>query len=281
MKNFKKLHKGMTLVEVIVAMSIFSIGAAAVTMAFSAAVKYNTHNQRRDEELSLQQAALQSGGSSAIELYGGAAQANEIVFTDTKNGNKIKFKKSNPYAYVTEYQAARSGKNDGIFDFQLKTFSTKPLGADEVVWNKSKCRYKFTVINNSIKPVDVRIVSDGGVFYTGDYDAGGYAHSSDVYWHSLAAVGSSYQVKDDPTKPDSDPTVVITDMAPEGFSVGYARDDMATLLTSPIKFLFYRDGKVFAQADLEVDKLLACDLGYVKIEVGNDDKPVLTYVDNS
>ena len=80
MKKIKKLRKGMTLLEVIVAMSIFSIGTAAVTMAFAAAVKYNSLNQRRDEELSYQQAAIQNGNTTGLQLLDGHDKDMEIKF---------------------------------------------------------------------------------------------------------------------------------------------------------------------------------------------------------
>lgn len=280
MKNFKKLHKGMTLVEVIVAMSIFSIGAAAVTMAFSAAVKYNTYNQLRDEELAIQQTALQDGKSTGLEVYSGAVQNRELVFTNTVAKKKITFTK-NPYKHITEYQAARSGKNDKpgtMYDFQLKTFSSTPLGSDKVTWNPADKKYKFVVTNKSSSPVDVHILIDGGTLYEGDYNNGGYKHSSDLYCSALAPSGTEYKISDDP----EDSSATETTIAPSGFEVGYARDDIDTLeaTAAPITFEFYKDGKVYQTFDVKVGELTGteCAAGWVNVEIATTGNVTYEYM---
>jgi hypothetical protein len=55
---------------------------------------------------------------------------------------------------------------------------------------------------------------------------------------------------------------------------------MASLTSSPIKFLFYKEGFVYAQADLEVNKLLNCDEGWCSVVIDDaHPTPILTYVD--
>lgn len=66
MKLFKKNQKGMTLVEVVLAIAMFSVMTLAVTYAFSAAMQFNKRNMLRDKELNTQQAALERGSAAAL-----------------------------------------------------------------------------------------------------------------------------------------------------------------------------------------------------------------------
>jgi prepilin-type N-terminal cleavage/methylation domain-containing protein len=257
MNKIKKLHKGMSLVEVLVAMTVFSVGAAAVTMAFSTAVKYNTHNQRRDDELAIQQAAIQNGKNDGLELYGTSAGNDYEIVYKVRGGSKITYKDKddneiNPYVDATEFQAAKSGKNDTIFDFQLKSFSTTPVdSSDIVVASKDQDEYKVIVKNESAIPYDVRVDITCGTIYLGSYSGDGYKHSSPVYRHSLAPQMTNYDLKDKDGNP--------TPMVPAAFEFGYKCDGLASLeqMDSPMKISFYKEGYFAPDREytLRIDKM--------------------------
>jgi prepilin-type N-terminal cleavage/methylation domain-containing protein len=298
MNKIRKLHKGMSLVEVLVAMTIFSVGAAAVTMAFASAVKFNTHNQRRDDELAIQEAAVQNGKNDGLELYGSSIGNDyEIVYT-VKGGSKIKYTKKekdkdsgletdvdqpSPYRNATEFQAAKSGKNDTIFDFQLKSFSTTPVDSKDIlVANKSEDEYKIRIENRSPISYDVRVETNGGTIYQGNYDGNGYKHSSKLYCHSLAPQMTDYDIiaTKDPTPEDPSTTQIIKKV-PSAFEFGYKYTGLAAVsqMDSPMTINFCKKGYLVPDKEytLNIDKmtngsasgavlLIIQDDGNVKIE---------------
>ncbi len=277
MNKFRKLHKGMSLVEVLVAMTVFSVGTAAVTMAFATAVKYNTHNQRRDDELAHQQAAIQNGRVDGLELYGGTSQDYTIVYTE-RGGSKLTFKDQfgapyEPFMDTTEYQASRTGKNDTKFDFQLKSFSTSIVGNDEVAYSKAEDKYKIKVINESPVNYDVRVKIKGGTIYQGDLDAGGYKHSSNLFCRSLSPQLTDYTLHDE----HGDPVAMV----PSAIAFGFKYPDLDIVLQqdSPMHFDFYREGFLFKEYTLNVNDITHHALGQCIITIHDDDTIEAVYPD--
>jgi len=278
MNKIKKFHKGMSLVEVLVAMTIFSVGAAAVTMAFATAVKYNTHNIRRDDELATQQAAIQNGRNEGLELYASSAGNDyEIVYT-VNGGSKITYKDSSghtmspgPYGNATEFQASKSGKNDTIFDFQLKSFSTAPAGSEPVVVSKSEDKYKIKIENKSPLNYDVRIKITGGTIYQGDLDNKGYKHSSNLYCHSLAPQTTDYTLADEHGNPVS--------KVPSAFEIGFKYDGLGTLQLddSPMEILFYKEGFLDKGLPLNPQNIATSPNGTLLLTINADGTIPATY----
>jgi len=244
MKELKKLHKGMSLVEVLVAMTVFSVGTAAVTMAFATAVKYNTHNQRRDDELSAQQNIVQNGRVEGLELYEGSGQDHTLVFTKHGTSDEVAFKWKdkdgkdvtyNPYKDITEFAASRTGKNDGIFDFQLKSFSSTIGGNGKPATSKDSDTYRITVINEDTVNYDVRVSIDSGKIYQGSL-GNGYMHSSNLYCRSLSPKLTNYTLK------DKDGNVVPETGVPSKIMFGYQCVNLKDKAVSPMTLDFYKDG---------------------------------------
>ena len=231
MKQIKKLQKGMTLLEVIVAMSIFSIGTAAVTMAFAAAVKYNSLNQRRDEELAFQQAAVENVSTTGIELHDGL---DNMTIAFNNGSNPIKFVKPDGTTYeayddVSMIRATRSGKNSDKFEFTLKDIVKGAVNSPTVVSNPADHTYKIKFTNPTDKNIDVQLKISRGSFYEGSY-GGGYTHPSHVFARSAAGTSATgVNIGGGSTS------------LPSGFEVGYYNSDI-TAESSSITVNIFMDG---------------------------------------
>jgi len=269
MKKFKKLHKGMSLVEIIVAMSMFSICTTAVVIAFKAAVDYNTKNQRRDDELAVQLNELQDGTSEGVELYNNYNKDHELVFTVNGSASPIAFPYKDPlmagspvepYKGISEYQAARSGKNDTVYDFQLKTFSKSEMAGNQVIYNRADGKFKLEFVNETDEPLDVYIYLNEGEIYLGDYDSDGYKHLSDLYTHSLAPTASPEIDVSDPSNPGA-----VIQHKPSAFEVGFKDTTLTETSDSPLKMVFMKDGFINSYHDLSAANIMNDGTGYVKV----------------
>ena len=277
--KFKKLHKGMTLVEVIVAMSMFSICTTAVAIAFKAAVDYNTKNHKRDNECAIQLNELQDGTSVGVELYNGHSKDQELVFAEKGKTTILEFPKKSgggkvqPYVGVSEYQASKSGKNDDTYDFQLKTFSTSEMGANKVQYDRASDKYKLEFINESSEPVDVYIYVTTGNFYLGDYDSSGYKHMSDLYTHSLAPTAAAeYDMKESGG-------ASLVKHKPSQFEVGYKCANLKDLPESPMKIVFMKEGGIGITSTLTLDnsKITTMGTGFARVTIPATGAPVIDY----
>lgn len=76
----KKNSKGMTLVEVVVAMTIFAMVAGAVMTAISGAVKQTAKNRKRDLEVGQQANAVRKNSNDEVTDLG----EYTISFNDTR-----------------------------------------------------------------------------------------------------------------------------------------------------------------------------------------------------
>ena len=267
MKKFKKLHKGMSLVEVLVAMTIFSVGTAAVTMAFATAVKYNTHNQRRDDELSAQQNAVQNGRIEGLELFKGTGQDHMLVYTNRADSKEVSFKKADgtpnpdsPYRGVTEYAASRTGKNDGIFDFQLKSFSTTIGGNGTPSTSKSEDTYRIVVVNESPVNYDIRVRIRGGKIFQGNVNDG-YTHSSNLYCRSLSPKLTNYSLNDNG---------ITVEGIPSKIEFGFKYPDLDSATVSPMTIDFYKDGYHSRTIDLNCSDITSKPNGFVTFTIQED-----------
>lgn len=199
MKTFKKNQKGMTLVEVVIAIAMFSVMTLAVTYAFSAAMKLNSRNMRRDKELNNQQGALERGSAAGVTLNDG----------NTFKGSKIEYSGGGFSGVtvngVTQYKAIKSAENGNTYNFELHTASATPIGSVPTKVDKNNGYYGIQVTNETSERYDVVLVANCGRFYEGNYDRyvetdGGYAHPSLTYSRSLEAQGIDNSIYDyDPT----------------------------------------------------------------------------------
>ena len=174
MKKNKKNLKGMTLVEVIVAMTIFAISFAAVLTILSGAFQQTVRNRKRDIESGDQAAAI--GKKSDQDL----TQVGSSTFQINYSGGG--YNASRP---VTLFQANQQTFNQD-FGFQYKTFQNATLeGLDTS--NNNADEYKFVVINpsTSTDTITIRVTIATGTIYEGNYDSYGYIHPSKVYTRTV------------------------------------------------------------------------------------------------
>jgi prepilin-type N-terminal cleavage/methylation domain-containing protein len=223
--KIRKLHSGMTLVEVVVAMAVFSTMTLGITMAFSAALKFNARNIRRDSELNLQQTSIEKSTAAGVQIYDNSLQSRTINYV---NGGTV----MQSVEHVTEYNAVKSSYNGSDFNFEMKTFSSVPLGSTAVTNDKSQNQYKVTFTNLSSYSVDVKLTTTGGVIYEGDADTG-YRHSASIYNRSVAGYSEDASIETDDG----------TYTAPSGFTIGYDNTDNNYTMTVRI----YANGSVISE----------------------------------
>lgn len=243
MKRIKKNRSGMTLVEVVIAMAIFSVSVLGITMAFAAAFKYNARNMRRDYELNLQQTSIEKTNAAGMQVYNSSYKAKTILYVDKTSGSTLKSVPS-----VTEYNAVKSAQNGSDFNFELKTLSSKALGSSKVTPDPTSNQYKISFENLSVDPADVRIITTSGTIYEGDVSTG-YRHSSSLYRRTLSGIGSG------------DLDVEAEDMSkssPSGFEIGYENDLTADAsVTDAMEIIVYQNGALICDYTLDKAEILA------------------------
>lgn len=233
MRSFKKNHKGMTLVEVVVAIAIFSVLTLAVTYAFSAALKFNARNMRRDRELATQQGALERGSAAGVTLNdGNTVKGSKIVYSDGTGGSFGTLEVDD----VTQYKAIKTAENGGDFNFELHTASATPFGSVPTKIDPGNGYYGIEVENTTSNRYDVIIQASGGRFYEGNYDRfvetdGGYTHPGLTYARSLEAKGVDNNIYDyDPTgKTEAEKAElqnIKDNSVPHSFIVGFYYDPL-------------------------------------------------------
>jgi prepilin-type N-terminal cleavage/methylation domain-containing protein len=233
MKKFKKLNSGMTLVEVVIAMAVFSTMTLGITMAFSAAIKYNARNVRRDYELNTQQTSIEKASAAGVEVFNSSYRAMTLNFVDASTSTILK-----TVSDVTEYNAIKSAQNGSDFNFELKSLSSSPLGSTKVAFDTMQNQYKISFSNLSTKPADVRIIISNGSIYEGNPTTG-YRHSSSLYKRTIAGIGTSAT---DVTADDSSIT------SSSGFEIGFECD--LTQEASSMEVIVYQDGSRIYDANI-------------------------------
>ncbi len=220
----KKLQPGMTLIEVVVSMSIFTFMTLAITMAFAGAMKYNARNVKRDKELNLQQSALERGTEGGVLVNNDSFNTKKtITFTDA-SGTAFSFTNTtSAFTGVTEYYAKRSaynGEQTNPINFELKTFSSNLFGSNATIAEKSSNHYVMKVNNTCADLIDIRIsLSNGCTAYIGDFNNNCYTHKSSLYAISLPAYDpdAEFQVDDDA---DVDATEDTVSAIPSSMTLG-------------------------------------------------------------
>lgn len=179
MEKNKKNSKGMTLVEVIVALTIFTIMAACIMAVIGAAIKSSNRSRRRDLELAQQ--ANAAGKLSEQELTQiGTANAYTVRFTPVGGGTPKEI------ADISIYQSSAAQFGSQI-EFNIKTF-LKGNWQNLNAVNNEEDEYVF-VINNELPEnvtayVDIADTSDGYI-YEGAPSTG-YRHSSRSYVRTIS-----------------------------------------------------------------------------------------------
>lgn len=176
MKRNKKLRKGMTLVEVVVAMTVFAILSLGVSMTMCAAVKAANRNKQRDVSVGKQAENVSNKNSDGTSVKGGKLV---MQFTDS-SGNVYKVNSDK-----NVYQSSEE-EFSGKFGFNLKTISDAgAFGVTMVTPAPSDTKHhRFDITNNSTTDsITVRLTipeTETGNVYEGD-PVYGYIHTAKTY----------------------------------------------------------------------------------------------------
>lgn len=252
MKNKNKLRSGMTLVEVVVAMAVFAVMTLGITMTFAAVVKYNARNMRRDYELNRQQTAIEKNTIEDMKIYKNSFKGRSIQYV-APSGAVL-----GTVADVTEYNAVKSQQNASDINFEVKTFSSVPLGSTPVSFNKDDYKFKLAFTNMSEQTVDIRIETTEGTIYEGD-SATGYRHSSPLYKRVMQP--ASYD----------DHGVM---QAPSGFEIGFdnpaADYSNINYTSSSLRLSVYVDGTLKLSSNIPNDWFTTSSIGELVVTVKSD-----------
>lgn len=224
--NKTKNLKGMTLVEVVVAMSIFSFMTLAITMSFAAAMKFNARNQKRDYELKVQQGKIETGYAAGLEVYDNSfdpsatPQKRELEFKKS-DGTALTFSApSDAFKGLVEYNATKTQLNDGDINFQIKKFSTSNLSSSVTSADPANNNFKLVINNTSTDPVEIRVfMRDGATGYIGDYDTG-YKHKSSLFIQSLPGYDPDAEIEASEYDKTDDSWKTTTNAVPSTFVLG-------------------------------------------------------------
>jgi len=189
LKNNKMLSKGMTLVEVIVAVIVFSIMASAILTAISHANSLSNRSRMRDTELAVQGNIISKKDGNQLtditpaEETQGTRDGYDIVFDDGKYDKDGKPKKAQSvHVYMTD-----EGEFSEDFGFQTKTLQ-KPIldGLWVDVTKLADTEYAFLFQNKYFQEVTVKVTLTAGQIFEGSRDDRGYKHTSNVYVRTIA-----------------------------------------------------------------------------------------------
>lgn len=171
MKINKNNLKGMTLVEVIVAMTIFVLSFGAVLTILSGAFHQTNRNRRRDIESGEQAAAV--GKKSTQDLTQFGHNTFNITFSGPYNASSV----------VNLFEANQRTFNQD-FGFQYKTFQNGALDGLDTV-NPNSDEYVFTIDNVSNKEITVKVDISNGTIFEGSSGSYGYIHPSRIYTRTI------------------------------------------------------------------------------------------------
>lgn len=184
MKKIKKLSKGMTLVEVIVAMTIFALASACIMSVVGAAMKMSNRSRRRDLETAQQANAVGKKSDQETAIIG-SMKDYTITFTPVGGGSAKTVNDISLYAA----DAAQFGAD---FGFQIKTFGKGSLNSLSTTIDPSMGNeYKFEIQNNLSESVTAYVTINEGYVFEGDNSNSGYKHSSKSYARTIATGNSA------------------------------------------------------------------------------------------
>ena len=187
--KIKKNQSGMTLVEVVIALGVFSFTFLGVTMCLSAALKLNNRNMLRDRELNAQQKVIEERKVDGVAYLSGST--DKIVFGNSAialSGNQLANGVGTRDS-ITYYHAVKSAAQGNTYNFEIKSLTSTPLGnATLEAADANAGIYHLHVTNHYAGNVDVVVETSGGQFFSGSI-ANGYKNSSTIFSRTLTPAG--------------------------------------------------------------------------------------------
>lgn len=190
MKKKRTLSDGMTLVEVIVAMTIFAVMCLGIMTILTMAIKTANTAKQRDLETAQQENSIKK--QKADEL------ASEGKFT-------LKYKNSSGHEILTkdvELYSAKAKQFGYKFDYSLKTFQESALGFNTPtivdLTSTKEVQNKLVIQNNTSSDVTVEFIIRSGYVFEGRV-SNGYIHTAQSYLRTISGTsnidfGYSYPV---------------------------------------------------------------------------------------
>lgn len=181
MKRFKKNSKGMTLVEVIVAITVFAVMSIGIMTALGASMLQTNRSARRDIEVGEQAQATAQKSKTKLTNVVDDTTTYTIDFGALLSG-------SNP-TDVKLMQSDGAQFNDA-FEFNLKTFGKTNDFSEESDLNVNVSAsttpndYKITLKNTSNNSITLYAELTNGYIFEGNpnmVSGKGYVHSSKKY----------------------------------------------------------------------------------------------------
>lgn len=183
MKNNKKLSQGMTLVEVIVAMTIFAIMAAAITTIIVFSNKTVNRSKMRDLELSTEKNIIgrkNLASDQLTEVHPNSYMGDyKIIFENAKLTGE------NPHVDNVKLYETHEGPFEEQFDFQLKTVVPSSSLNGLAISNLGDNEYCIHYINNLAEPIHVTMTITDGHFFEGSGQQ--YVHTTSTYTRTIMA----------------------------------------------------------------------------------------------
>lgn len=183
MKKFRKNSKGMTLVEVIVAITIFSIMAIGIMTALGTSMLQTNKSARRDIEVGEQAQATAQKSSTKLNAVVSDSTSYTINY-----GALLATGASNPTD--VKYMQADGAQFNSTFEFNLKTFGNINDFSDasdlsiNVSASTTPNDYKILFKNTSDKAITLYAELTNGYIFEGNpnmISGKGYVHSSKRY----------------------------------------------------------------------------------------------------
>lgn len=207
--KIKTNQEGMTLVEVVVSMAIFSFTFLGVTMCLAASLKLNNRNMLRDAELNTQQKVIEERQAVGVALQSGhALEGDTMVFgtsgsfnMDTGRGVVDK---------ITQYHAIKTGSHGNDYNFEINGIASNknPLGNAAGDFDKVAGKFCLKVINSYSGSCDVTVSISNGTIYEGNYNTG-YRNAAPKYSRTI---------------PGKDAETTVLGAMPNVLQIGYFND---------------------------------------------------------
>lgn len=207
--KIRKNHEGMTLVEVVVAMGVFSFTFLGVTMCLAAALKFNNRNMLRDTELNTQQKVIEEHQASGVALHSGhALNGDTMVFGSSGTFNMDTG--TGTVGDITQYHAIKTAAHGDDYNFEINGIASKtnPLGNATGDFDAAVGKFCLKVVNSYSGSCDVTVTINNGTIYEGNYTTG-YRNAAPKYSRTV---------------PGKDAEAAIVGAMPNEMQIGYFND---------------------------------------------------------
>lgn len=182
MKKTYKFSRGVTLVEVIIAMTIFAIMAGTIMTVIMKANQISNRSKMRDVELATETNIIGRNKASARD------EIQQVKPNGYEGDYKIVFsvpgKTIPPVNHVKIYET-NEGRFDQDFDFKLKTIVPSSSLSGLPLTNLADNEYSLRFENNLSEAITITITIEDGYLFEGDGQK--YVHTTKSYVKTLPA----------------------------------------------------------------------------------------------